>query len=234
MSKLYRYMGFEQFVDMVLHRALTFVSPVVWDDPYEFYPWDNYNQYLLEEEALAEGMDCDYGKDDLVKAGRNRFLAQCWTQSSESDALWKIFTNGGYSVKIKVDFEKILLLENVNVLKVRYDDKLFKNPSKLAEKFECDEEFMALKRTFFKHEEEVRLFFVDESITEHQYVKGEKGFENSKVITPKRVSYDHIDNFIEEVVVDPKAQDWFVETVKLFCEQNNMDVRVSKSGFYKR
>jgi len=57
-------MRFEQFVDMVLHRALTFVSPSVWKDTFEFYPWDNYNQYLLEEEALTEGMDCCYGIDN--------------------------------------------------------------------------------------------------------------------------------------------------------------------------
>jgi len=172
--------------------------------------------------------------DNLVRSGRNRFLAQCWTQLSESAALWEIYANGSYAIKVKVDYENISKLENIIILEVRYDDELIGDPSKTAKIFKYDEEFMALKRTSFKHEEEVRLFLVDKSIEEHQYVKGEKGFENSEIIAPKRISYAHIDNFIEEVVVDPDAQDWFVETVLLFCKQNNMDVNVSKSDLYKR
>ena len=36
---LYRYIGFETFVDMVQKNALTFVLPSVWDDPQEESPF---------------------------------------------------------------------------------------------------------------------------------------------------------------------------------------------------
>lgn len=36
------------------------------------------------------------------------------------------------------------------------------------------------------------------------------------------ISYAHIDNFIEGVMVHPLAPKWYVEIVKEFCNRNNL------------
>ena len=36
------------------------------------------------------------------------------------------------------------------------------------------------------------------------------------------VTYGHIPKFIKGVMVHPLAQQWYVDTVKMFCEINNV------------
>ena len=46
-----------------------------------------------------------------------------------------------------------------------------------------------------------------------------------------KIDFSHINNFIKTVLVSPFAPDWYVETVKMFCESNDI-VFIGKSKLY--
>lgn len=48
----------------------------------------------------------------------------------------------------------------------------------------------------------------------------------------KYISFSHIPNFIESVMVHPTASDWFAETVRHFCNNNQINF-LGKSNLYK-
>ena len=249
---LYRYISFETFVGMVQNNALTFVLPLVWDDPQEESPFVR----LMNQNASAVQMA-------FLIAIHNKTYAQSWSELAESDAMWRIYSYNNRAIRIKIKRTKIDLLDGVRAIPVKYSD----------EPFDCesfDEETLysslAYKRMAFCHEQEVRLIsaykYQDEQDAQ-QHVKAvfiqhehkdrvkmlesmfpdkewEEKFDcliellnigkNRK--NTKEISYAHIPDFIEDVMVHPLAPDWYVEVVKEFCKRNNIPFE-GKSELYK-
>ncbi len=140
---LYRYISFETFVGMVQKNALTFVLPSVWDDPQEAAPFFEYAKKINSGIEYA-----------LQVAVYNKIYAQCWTELSESDAMWRIYSYNNRAIRIKIERDVIQQLDNVEAVPVVYSDDSF------ARK-ETDEQTylssLAYKRSAFSHEREVRL-----------------------------------------------------------------------------
>lgn len=112
--------------------------------------------------------------------------------------------------------------------------------------------YIAQKRKAFEHEKEVRLLYLDKIQEEkvepairnmYYFLKGVVGatddldiekinLEELKEYTDysnicearksHNVTYGHIPKFIKGVMVHPLAQQWYVDTVKMFCEINNV------------
>ncbi len=248
---LYRYISFETFVGMVQNNALTFVLPLVWDDPQEETPFVK----LMNQNASAVQMA-------FLIAIHNKTYAQSWSELAESDAMWRIYSYNNRGVRIKIKKDKIDLLDGVRAVPVKYSDKPFE-----CETF--DEETLysslAYKRTAFGHEQEVRLIstykYQDEQDAQ-QHVKAvfiqhehkdrvkmlesmfpDKEWEDKfdcliellnigkKRKNTKEISYAHIPDFIEGVMAHPLAPDWYVEIVKEFCKRNNIPFE-GKSKLY--
>lgn len=90
MSKIYRFTSFEALVDMIQKKALAFVIPNTWQDPYE--------SYVLTATRYEEGKQLI--KSTLREITKNDFLAeshlqllsvleyttygQCWTKKVKS------------------------------------------------------------------------------------------------------------------------------------------------------
>lgn len=117
------------------------------------------------------------------------------------------------------------------------------------------------KRGAFKHEQEVRLFthidnnylpderskqdselmlkavkiFRDKGEIAEQNYKDFVEKENSRFETNfhvKQVSFSHISEFIESVMVHPTAADWYVQTVKELCKSYQVNF-IGRSDMYK-
>lgn len=119
------------------------------------------------------------------------------------------------------------------------------------------------KRIAFKHEEEVRLIYVDKkpnedfnsvietlfTLIELRY--GNKTDSSDSVELNKEtllkdlvnfnvcqntkihlVPFEHIDNFIKGVMVNPHAPDWYINTIKKYCELNDIPFE-GKSDLYQ-
>lgn len=141
MSKLYRFISFESFVDMVQNQSLIFVNPKCWDDPKELQPFKLWIEDLF--------MQKDDGAVHLVEAfanevRKNKLYAQSWTILDESDALWRIYSHNNFSVRIAIDIKDIDLLDNVIYEKVKYTNDF----SSLYNRFSTSNIFCVKRKLF--------------------------------------------------------------------------------------
>ncbi len=116
------------------------------------------------------------------------------------------------------------------------------------------------KRTAFEHEKEVRLLtdidlnYIEQNgtskekplladalnallkkgeITQEEYNTGINNINREeKFPNVKFIPFDHIENFICSVMLNPLAQVWFEDTLKKFCENNGLNY-IGKSNLYK-
>lgn len=72
---LYRIFKFEHLVDIFKKSELFFARPTTWDDPYE---------RRIDHPAM------------------NEVFAQCWCRRVVSDAMWRIYSQNTFGVRIKV------------------------------------------------------------------------------------------------------------------------------------
>uniref|UniRef100_UPI002F423519 hypothetical protein n=1 Tax=Vallitalea guaymasensis TaxID=1185412 RepID=UPI002F423519 len=79
-----------------------------------------------------------------------------------------------------------------------------------------------LKRDSFKHENEVRLLIDYKDIKEKDKGIHEK-YYNLKL---------DVNKLLDEVIVDPRAEDWFYSMVKSYCKKNGIN-NVTKSKLYE-
>lgn len=117
---LYRYMSFEEFMTLVTFQTLHFVDPMKWDDSYEGCAYKMMERKEFQESFFSELYDAESSDTPLNIANRmvsnygNLIFAatgsygQCWTTSDEeNDALWRIYSYGGKSIRIKSAEDKI-------------------------------------------------------------------------------------------------------------------------------
>lgn len=247
---LYRYIGFDSFVDMIQTQSLTFVLPHLWEDTYEmkaFYP------YVRKKDNFY--LRC------MLYAIQYKIYAQCWTKLAESDAMWRIYNYSNKALRIKTEIKNIKNLSNVDIQDVIYCD----NVEAIANQIDDNNfnQIIALKRAAFSHEEEVRLIWrykfrdnddaerhirsvigltfpdlptdSEEKDTVRQIIDSfepsnpKKAVEEIVKITnanaavkTKKISFAGINNFIQGVEVHPLAPEWFVQTVEQYCIEHKV------------
>ena len=161
---VYRIIPVKRHYDLFTKRENVLVRPARWEDPFE-------NFILNSKARLPDG--------EIVQFSfNNDFYGQCWTLLTTSDAMWRIYSPGAQSVRIRTTVRKLVdslstaLGEWANVQvfigKVHYltdkqllsfADNVFAhglNPVALAET-------LLVKRKAFVHEKEVRLLYFEKS-----------------------------------------------------------------------
>jgi len=231
----------------------------MWDDPYEFVPFDCYfyNQISKDDNlALAA----------VLYTVKVKTYGQSWTSLPESDALWRIYDKKGTGIRISIKTSNISLLDDISMVKVKYYDMIEKIN---YEQFGNNnfEQLFAIKRKAFSHEKEVRLlsrfkypydeeegekYFRAFLLSHHEgfrdkYCKSNKLdveqfslmldnlFAETNILNPpksKSIPFSHILNFIDSVMLSPFAPDWFENTVSIFCKNNNIKF-IGKSTLYE-
>ncbi|MBX2992866.1 MAG: hypothetical protein KF749_17070 [Bacteroidetes bacterium] len=256
-TTIYRYASFESFVDTILRKTLTFVHPSLWDDPYELH-------FLYQEiEHKFRNSHGEFNQDVigaiLQYVIAKKLYAQAWTLIGESDALWRIYSHGGTSVRIAVEKDKIKLLQDVELVEVDYVD----NYDEVVRTKKDFYGLIAAKRRAFLHEREVRLvkhykYSSADDANEHltaflalggnlnQYFENidveHIGEEVDRLVKrtnlnlqdkTQNVSFAGIENFIDSVMLNPLAPEWLDKTLELFC--GRYDLRyLGKSTLYKK
>ena len=255
MNKIYRYTSFESFVDTVIRKKLTFVHPSLWDDPYELHYL--YQEIESKFKKSTGKLDTDVLEAILQYIIANKLYAQSWTSLDESDALWRIYFHGGTSLRIAVEREKAKLLEGVEIIEVNYVDSYEETVKKKKDFYGL----IGTKRKAFSHENEVRLvkhykysdtddaeehikafFALSGKLSEYfgkiniDQIKEEvdklvKKLNSNIQEKTQYVSFDKVDNFIDSVMLNPFAPGWVDETLRLFCEKNDLRY-LGKSTLY--
>lgn len=251
---LYRYISFEQLVDLQQRQALTLVLPEVWEDPTEKQIFN----------SIISKVDHPYAKAQL-EIYKGQTFCQSWTTLDESDAMWRIYSSNNKSIRIQANEYDLLDLDNELVAKdVEYSNKTIDLPR--IPDSEIDDyidiiaqsvlDSLTRKRTAFSHEKEVRLIcalkiegtewgMIDYYIayfaqcgdlsTVSELCKHNHRIDPSNKLqicqllnkddarkTTKEISFAKNPGLIRGVMVHPLAPDWYVETVKTFCDRHSI------------
>ncbi|MEA5135723.1 MAG: DUF2971 domain-containing protein [Candidatus Fimivivens sp.] len=215
---LFRYVPLAQFIALIENKKIYLRKIKLWDDPWEApddqLPMVSDNGNLVYPESLLT----------------TSTVGQCWTYEKDSDAMWRIYSSDRQGVMIETvakDFILISDLRRASLSKVIYYNE--KNYIEKRREIQKNSSYsfagdMALKREAFKHENEVRLL-----VCLQHYPKMEDMWDVPVV------GFDvKIENFIKSITFDPRADDWFVETMKKYCDSKEIDCSVKKSSLYDK
>ena len=217
-KSLFRYMSLAQFLSIVENRKLFLNKVKRWEDT-----WEGPDDQLP--------MITDSGKEafseSLITAAT---VGQCWTYDNGSDAMWRIYSpdRQGIMIETNVDcFREIQGLKRAVLAKVIYfnKDNYLEKRNEIAEnRSYCYAGDMALKREAFKHENEVRLLVC---------LQGYKEISNWWDIPVVGFEFDP-QTFIKSITFDPRADEWFVNTMKQYCLSKGFSCPIEKSSLYEK
>lgn len=214
-EKLYRYINLKQFISMVESKHIYLSKIANWDDTWE-----------IPTCKIPIAFDC--GELSYPKWSIEEIMyGTCWSRNKESDALWRIYSPNRDGLMIQTSVDKFNQLKEIRygvLAPVLYYDNLLS----AIEDITCRDDFISpfsnafLKRRAFEHEDEVRLVTYNDErclVT----VKENKNFIN--------IDVDSIE-FIENIIIDPRADDWYVDTIKRYCIRAGFKFEPMKSNLY--
>lgn len=247
---LYKYITFEQFVDMIEYERLYLTRINLWEDTHEAYPIKEFYNYINKGNRMS-----DEFIDTIVELERKTSYAQSWTYSKiESDALWRIYSQQKTGVKIKIKLEDLeeqiiktfgdikkeeRLYGNILEGYIDYGVKINFEDYRCGKKdvFETSEApFLFLKRKSFSHEAEYRFAtqiykakvyeVIGDCENANEY-KQKVGEYNSESV----IYYNVPNGMIKEIILDPRAPEYFEKTFLKYCE--NRELNENKTKFMK-
>ena len=222
---IYRIFSFKRFEELITGKQLVLVKPSMWDDPYE--------NFILKTEV-----DCGHGEIASLEDLNRTWYGQCWTENTDTDAMWRIYSHDKTGVRVKTTARKLFstLFDNNDeyanlkyfIGKVEYKDKSeiinFMNSitftgMTLGGQNNIFAELLCIKRTEFNHENEVRIIVDD--------IDDKKGLGGLYKIDIEP------DFLFDEVCLDPRLSD--VDVIKLTSQIKSMGVnaKIIQSELYK-
>lgn len=210
-GRLYRIIDFTRVVQIFEKRELHFASPKMWEDPYE----------------------------QRVSHGKSHALfAQCWCQLGISDAMWRIYSQGGMGVRISTTPAKLRDQVRSSVKAAGYkwrgravtymsQAELNKNAAEIAADLRANftigraADLLFMKRDAFRHESEWRamVYCPDQSA-----VESKSGL--SIPVDPHAL--------IDRILLDPRAPGELVDAFKFYFEKKlKFKGEVVRSVLYK-
>ena len=183
---LYRFISFEDFINLVINNKDKFVRPSVWDDGYEGYLFSSLDspedvRHIVSEMYYNLCPRNYYAiPDNYFRMWHSKCFtyAQCWSEHRETDAMWRCYSYGNRAIRIRSRADKLLahvksiFQENsgftVYLRKVSYDlNKRSNIEQQIAQMGDSKltHETYFHKRPAFKHEKEVRLLIADTSLS---------------------------------------------------------------------
>ncbi|TNB96928.1 DUF2971 domain-containing protein [Bacillus cereus] len=221
-TKIWRYMDFAKFVNLLATKSLFFVRSDKFYDPFEGLIPKGQEQW-----------DLDDSYPNMVKRSvwhRKFTTINCWHMNPvESAAMWDLYVKNGDGVAIQstiMNFKNSIHKtdKEICLLKVNYADYN-------VDMFSSEDEYEPYihKRTSFNHENEVRALYIapyDKDIEAYD--------ENTK--PPFDFGVDvtcDVEVLIEQIYISPTSPDWFVNLVRSVCKTYGLDKKVKKSTLYE-
>lgn len=184
-KKLYRYIGFEDFVNLLVNNKDRFVRPIVWDDKYEGYLFshmetkDDIKEIVTEMYYYLCKRNYYSIPDNYFRLWHSKWFsyAQCWSRFPETDAMWRGYSYDNKAVRIRTTDDKLVehtkkIFSNSEMIsvylkKVTYDlhkrNVLRQQIAQAKDSLFVHEPYFH-KRPVFKHEGEYRLLVADNSL----------------------------------------------------------------------
>lgn len=223
---IFRFLTVERLLEIFRTHQNVLVSPKLWEDPFENHIMSSFINQKTEDER------------DICIGFRDNFYGQCWTQTRESDAMWRIYSPNKNGARITTTPRKLLkslFIDTGNQIndfscflgKVQYysTTKLCEHLDKNAIHWLIEPtgkgmmQSLLFKRIPFKHENEVRLLI------------------NTK-FKPQRAKkniYPYLFNpleIIDDIVFDPRINYEEYQNYKIQLRKLRFTNRVVKSRLY--
>lgn len=155
---------------------------------------------------------------------REWIYVSCWHNSNhECSAMWSLYGADKNSVCIfttaKKLFEQIQAPESINSLtleKVAYIDH---RDASLTEN--CLSAFIS-KSLPFKFEKEMRIVAYDSSL--------DLSVAEKNNLLGSNISIKSLNELIDKIIISPKADDWFIESVHEICSEYGITANIQKSS----
>jgi hypothetical protein len=246
-QKIWRYMDFSKYVDMLITNTLYFTRADKLEDPYDCSGM----QFFGEQYKQLSSAYPDEVKERTCQVNTFERLfvyLNCWHMNDvESAALWRLYSENKYeTIAIQTTFGKLKSeIENKwsrdggpHITKVKYDienaGEPIGNPPEGRLFSALSRANIIYKRKSFEHEQELRAFIYqgfDKEIKE-KCLRNEAHLEKLMKERDefKRIPIDVV-KLIEKVYVSPFAKDLFVELVKNVSGE--LKDRVLKSDLYE-
>ena len=184
-KKLYRYIGFEDFVNLFVNGKDRFVRPISWDDKYEGYLFSHIETkediHKIVHEMYNNLCPKNYYSipDNYFKLWHSKWFtyAQCWSIHSETDAMWRCYSYDNKAIRIRTKDKKLLKhtqkifnnskIYSVYLRKIYYD---LKKKNVIEQQIGQTKQGLLVhepyfhKREVFKHEGEYRLLISDKRL----------------------------------------------------------------------
>jgi hypothetical protein len=210
-TKLFRYIRIETFMSFMETKQFLITNVNTWDDKWEV---------VLSKLPIQE----DNGEVKFpLYSFHERLYGQSWSLVPESDAMWRIYSPFGTGIQIATSVEKFRLISGMvrcrlgRVIYFQSTKDLLQKASSRKSPF--DEALY--KRNAFAHEQEVRFLTHGDFINQFDAKKMHIG-----------LSVDPF-AFIEGVTIDPRADNWYVDTVMKYCERIGLPIKPIKSNLYE-
>lgn len=244
-QKIWRYMDFSKYVDLVITEELHFTRADQLEDPYDCSAMQFFGEpYKQLSSANPQGNE----RTHQVNTFERLFVyLNCWHMNDvESAALWKLYSENKYeTIAIQTTFGKFESeikhkwpRDGIFISKVKYEPENagepIGNPPEGRLFSILGRADIIYKRPSFAHEKELRAFIFQrvDKLRENNTLKNGAHLEK---LMKERDEYIRIkitpSDLIEKVYVSPHAKDLFVELVKKVS--GGLEDRVQKSDLYK-
>lgn len=222
--KVYRYISFQRFCELLFHQELALVHPSKWPDQYETSVirilQDSQNRKALETLFASRGLSFEKQFNsflEIIQYETDNMFCLCFSRSKDAEVMWNAYSFQNNAIMIRTSIEKLQALapESLTVFRVRYDlengiigillDNCTFQDDKVSAFADIDE-IIKHKRKRFRYENEMRLVGISPFEEPHRF--------NSGILY---LPIENISDFVERVMVHPLADDEYVALIKKMC-----------------
>ena len=225
-AALWRYMDFTKFVSLLDTQSLYFARADRLGDPFEgsFSKANVALRPILYEGEILESAAARENLASILKAMHQITLINCWHEADhESAAMWRLYSREHDGIAVKTNFNALnrsftcsdaIYIGKIDY--VDYDTAFIPEGNSLSR--------FLYKRRSFEHENEVRAITVkipDGGVS--------REWPQETGVTGSYFAVD-LSLLIEEVIVAPYADSWFLELVRAVATRYGLTAPVSRSG----
>lgn len=232
-TKLWRYMSFSKFLNMIETSSLYFCRIDSFEDKMEatitkgshYFAKSTQNPWQVFELLCT---------DKQLEIYRNMTFANCWhINEAENPDMWEnyVMSQGNEGIAIQTDFDSLLKSFDTNRtltnLKMKYIDY---ETAHIDYFFPNIAEFLLIKDISFQYENELRIITLEE---EYPIYDADLMDMNEKIeIYSHRGESIHIklDTLIHKIYLSPNSTQRFGDTIKKLVTQYGLDIPITKSS----
>ncbi len=166
---------------------------------------------------------------DALKDFKKMILINSWSKFySENYALWKVFARTDTGIMIKSNISNLSKYLSNESRKLWLSEVIYLDPNKDSVEHPGNlAQYVIHKNNAFKYEEEVRLMFSYDDEKGYDRLTFDWDSQENKYGIYIKIDLNIL---IDEIILGPDCQDWYVEIITSLCKKYNIDKPIRNSS----